>query len=70
MRGQVERRSLTYRMVTTSGYLEGCRFPQEVEYGNGAYRTQETSFLFKGLPAPAQKKSGLVALPGIARATL
>jgi hypothetical protein len=31
--------------------LQQVLFPQGVEYADGLYRTQETSFLFKGLPS-------------------
>lgn len=38
-------------------------FPKGVEYADGVYRTQETSFLFKSLPADQTVKKDLVALP-------
>src|ERR1035441_2969426 len=31
--------------------LQQVLFPQGVEFADGLYRTQETSFLFKGLPS-------------------
>jgi len=36
--------------------LQQVLFPQGVEYADGVYRTQETSFLFKGLSAPATEE--------------
>ena len=45
--------------------LQQVLFPKGVEYADGVYRTQETSFLFKSLPAEQSEKKDLVALPGI-----
>ena len=36
--------------------LQRVLFPLGVEYTDGVYRTQETSFLFKGLEAPENVK--------------
>ena len=45
--------------------LQQVLFPKGVEYADGVYRTQETSFLFKSLAVDQAVKEDLVALPGI-----
>ena len=45
--------------------LQRVLLPPGIELADGDYRTQETSFLFKGLDARGDSNERLVALPGI-----